>query len=90
MSGSVTSFEQAIKLLLVSFDSTIKSNLSVGLPLDYAIYRAGALDIGPQGQISGDDPYYRAVSDGWGAALQYALRQLPEFRFDLQAGESAP
>ena len=40
------SFEDCLKLLMVSFDSTVKSNLSVGLPLDLHCYRAGSLDLG--------------------------------------------
>lgn len=74
-------FEQAIKLLLVSFDSTIKSNLSVGLPLDYVTYDAESLRFGRQGRIEADDPYYRTISNGWGEALKAAFAQLPEFEF---------
>ncbi len=76
------SFENAIKLLMVSFDSTIKSNLSVGLPLDYVIYRTDALEIGNQDRIADDDPYYTTVSNGWGEALKNAFGQLPDFTFD--------
>lgn len=77
-----TSFEQAIKLLLVSFDSTIKSNLSVGLPLDYVTYDANSLRFGRQGRIEDDDPYYQTISNGWGEALKSAFGQLPEFEFE--------
>jgi len=76
------SFEQALKLLMVSFDSTIKSNLSVGLPLDYITYAADSLAIGHAARIEQDDPYYQAVSSGWGEALSLAFDQLPEFTFD--------
>jgi len=74
-------FEDAVKLLLVSFDSTIKSNLSVGLPLDYATYATDSLEIGHAERIDADDPYYQAVSNGWGEALKLAFDQLPEFKF---------
>jgi len=76
------SFEDAIKLLMVSFDSTIKSNLSVGLPLDYVICRTGEMKIGYQDRIADDDPYYTTVSNGWGEALKAAFGQLPAFQFD--------
>ncbi|MCR9126197.1 MAG: proteasome-type protease [Rhodobacteraceae bacterium] len=76
------SFEQAIKLLLVSFDSTIKSNLSVGLPIDYVIYQNDSFVWGKQARIRDGDPYYSTVSSGWGEALQSAFAQLPDFRFD--------
>lgn len=74
-------FENAIKLLLVSFDSTIKSNLSVGLPIDYVTYGANSLRFGDQGRILRSDPYYQEVSNGWGEALQTAFAQLPDFVF---------
>lgn len=75
------SFEDAVKLLLVSFDSTIKSNLSVGLPLDYVTYSADSLEIGHAERITADDPYFQMVSNGWGEALKLAFNQLPAFQF---------
>ena len=75
------SFENAIKLLLVSFDSTIKSNLSVGLPIDYVTYAGDSLRFGQQGRILDSDPYFQDVSSGWGEALKDAFRQLPDFSF---------
>lgn len=75
------SFEDALNLLLVSFDSTVKANLSVGAPFDYHCYEADSLTIGKTGRIQADDPHYRAVSKGWGDALKAALAKVPEFRF---------
>ena len=62
------SFEDAVKLLMVSFDSTIKANLSVGLPLDVQTYEADSLRIGHERRIEADDPYYLSISTGWGDA----------------------
>lgn len=73
------SFAEAIKLLLVSFDSTIKANLSVGLPLDLMTYEEDSFEPGPKQRIKADDPYFRAISDGWGDALKSALNKLPDF-----------
>jgi len=75
-------FEEAVKLLFVSFDSTIKSNLSVGLPLDYVTYARDSLRIGHTERIEADDPYFQMVSNGWGEALKLAFDQLPGFEFD--------
>ncbi|WP_415403876.1 peptidase [Tateyamaria sp. SN3-11] len=75
------SFEEAIKLLMVSFDSTIKSNLSVGLPLDYITYANDSLAIGHAARVEADDPYFQTVSNGWGEALSLAFDQLPDFKF---------
>lgn len=76
------SFENAIKLLFVSFDSTIKSNLSVGLPLDYVIVERDSMNIAHQARVDRDDPYYQTVSTGWGEALKTAFGRLPDFSFD--------
>ena len=73
-------FEDAIKLLLVSFDSTIKANLSVGLPLDWLVYERDTFREGAKGRIRADDPYFREISSGWGEALRRAFDSLPPFR----------
>lgn len=71
-------FEAAVKLLLVSFDSTVKANLSVGLPLDLCLYEEGSLVAGRTMRIGAGDPSYRAISDGWSDALRAAFMQLPD------------
>lgn len=74
-------FEEAMKLLLVSFDSTIKANLSVGLPFDFHFYRTDSLTTGHTGRIEADNPYFQMISEGWGDALKKALDGLPEYTF---------
>lgn len=73
------SFAETVKLLLVSFDSTLKSNLSVGLPLDLLFYKKDAFDVELNKRIGADDPYYRTISDGWSNALKVAFQSLPDF-----------
>ena len=73
------SFAEAAKLLLVSFDSTAKANLSVGLPLDLAWYEKDSLKMGLRKRVGGDDAYYRTVSEGWSNALRDAFTRLPDF-----------
>ncbi|WCL55589.1 proteasome-type protease [Gimibacter soli] len=73
------SFAEATKLLLLSFDSTLKANLSVGLPLDLQFYEDGSLKAGAEFRIDQNDPYYRAISDGWSDALKAAFASLPDF-----------
>lgn len=77
-------FEAAVKLLMVSFDSTLKANLSVGLPLDLQIYEADSFDLTQQQRqrFEVHDPYYQAISTGWGDALKSAFSALPDFTFD--------
>ncbi|MBA3449159.1 MAG: proteasome-type protease [Pseudaminobacter sp.] len=73
------SFAETVKLLIVSFDSTLKSNLSVGLPLDLLLYEKDTFKVGLKKRIGLDDPYYRTVSDGWSSALKLAFQSLPDF-----------
>jgi putative proteasome-type protease len=73
------SFAAAMKLLLVSFDSTVKANLTVGAPFDYHLYESGSLRAGPRGRIEPDDPWFREIADRWGEALKDALHGLPDF-----------
>ncbi len=74
------SFPETVKLLLVSFDSTIKANLSVGAPLDLLLYDEDSLDGGTRSRFEPDHQYFRIVSDRWGDALKSALAKLPEYR----------
>ena len=73
-------FAETAKLLMVSFDSTVKSNLSVGLPLDLLFYERDTYKVTYRKRIRGDDPYYREVSDGWSDALKSAFKRLPDFK----------
>ena len=73
------SFAEAAKLLLVSFDSTIRSNLSVGLPFDLQFYEKDSFVKGRELRIERDDPYYNTISAGWSEALKEAFTHLPPF-----------
>ena len=73
------SFEAAMKLLLVSFDSTVKANLSVGAPFDFHLYRSDSLHMGHHGRVNATDPYFQEISTGWGVALKEALDSLSDF-----------
>jgi putative proteasome-type protease len=75
------SFEEAVKLMMVSFDSTIKANLSVGHPLDLCAYETDSLEVGAQIRIERYDPYYQHIETGWSDALRRAVDSLPPFSF---------
>ena len=74
------SLEETVKLLLVSFDSTLKSNLSVGLPIDLLYYENDTFRISYEKRIEADDPYLREISEGWSDALKRAFKSLPDFK----------
>jgi len=76
------SFEDAVKLLMLSFDSTIKANLSVGLPLDLHIYEADSYRNGVTRRIEADDVFFEIISSGWGEALRDAFQRLPAYSLE--------
>ncbi|MCF3594013.1 peptidase [Rhodobacteraceae bacterium LMO-12] len=73
------SFPEALRLLLVSFDSTVKSNLSVGLPFDVHVYENDCFSTDRQGRIEAQDAVYHSIASGWGDALKAALDKLPTY-----------
>jgi putative proteasome-type protease len=64
------SLNEAAKCALVSMDSTIKSNLSVGLPLDLVVYETDQLQSDKVVAIDHDNPYYRMLHQSWGQRLR--------------------
>ncbi len=77
------SFEDAVKLLMVSFDSTIKANLSVGMPLDLLVAERDVFEPVHARRIGADNAYFHAISVGWGEALKLAFESLPDYSFYL-------
>ncbi len=72
-------FEDAVKLLMVSFDSTLKANLSVGLPLDLLIVERDTFEPLHERRIDEGDEYFSALSEGWSEALRNAFHSLPKY-----------
>ncbi|MBL4718361.1 MAG: proteasome-type protease [Erythrobacter sp.] len=75
------SLEDAVKLLMVSFDSTLKANLSVGLPLDLQVIERDVFEPKHEHRVNHDDPYFQAISSSWGDALKNAFHSLPDYSF---------
>jgi putative proteasome-type protease len=75
-------FEDAVKLLMVSFDSTLKANLSVGMPLDLLVIARDTFEPLHSRRILDNDKYFNAISSGWGEALKKAFDALPDYRMD--------
>jgi len=72
-----TPLSDAVKCVLVSFDSTMRSNLSVGLPIDLACYTPSALQLEFQQHITQEDPYFSQISRRWGDGLRGVFASLP-------------
>ncbi len=77
------SFDEAIKLLLLSYDSTIRSNLAVDLPIDVQVMHNDSFRAEHQFRIEADDDYFRMLSQKWSDELRDAVSALPAF--DLSA-----
>ena len=72
-----TRLTDGVKLALLSMDSTLRSNLSVGFPLDLLVYRKDGLEIAKRTRIKEDDPYMVQLSRYWSGALRAAYQELP-------------
>ena len=73
-----TPLDEAAKCALVSVDSTLKSNLSVGLPLDLLIYRQGALQSDDIVCIDENNPYFTMIRNTWGRRLREVFESIED------------
>jgi putative proteasome-type protease len=76
-----TSLKEASKCVLVSFDSTMRSNLSVGMPIDLISYEKGSLAIRRRRRFAPGDPYFSALSKDWSEGVRTVFRQLPDLEW---------
>jgi putative proteasome-type protease len=77
-----TSLEEAAKFALISIDSTMRSNVTVGPPIDMIIYRKDALTIKEHHRFKDKDADLIAVHSQWEQALRKSIMELPAIRFD--------
>ena len=77
-----TSIMDAIKCVLVSFDSTMRSNISVGMPIDLACYNLDSFCLNHQYQIANGDPYFNDISQRWSEGLRGVFASLPNPDWD--------
>ena len=72
-----TGLQEATKCTIVSFDSTMRSNISVGLPIDLAVYETDSLKLKLQKRIEESDAYFRMIHTQWGEGLRRVFAELP-------------
>lgn len=72
-----TDLYDAVKLVMISMDSTLRSNLSVGLPLDLLVYQKDSLAVTLRRRITEDDEYFRMIHERWSQSLREAYRAIP-------------
>ena len=85
-----TPLDEAAKCVLVSMDSTLKSNLSVGLPLDLAIYEANRFESSQIVCIDERNPYFQMIRSSWGEKLRQAFESIDDPQWDVDQSAAAP
>ena len=73
-----TKLGDAAKCVLVSFDSTMRSNLSVGMPIDLICYERDSLEIRMRRRFVEGDPYFTSLHLRWSEGTRRVFRELPE------------
>lgn len=77
-----TPLAHAARCALVSMNSTTRSNLTVGPPIDLLIYKKDSLDFGQRMNLTENDPFARQLSESWNQGLVQALENLPNFPWE--------
>lgn len=77
-----TPLELAARCALVSMNSTVRSNLTVGPPIDLLIYQKDRLDFGQRMTMTENDPFAKQLSEAWNHGLTQALDNLPRFPWE--------
>jgi putative proteasome-type protease len=86
-----TPLDEAAKCALVSMDSTLRSNISCGLPLDLLVYEANALRVTKFVQIDSSNQYMQMIRNTWGARLKQVFTEIPDPAWrDSNAAPEAP
>jgi putative proteasome-type protease len=76
-----TTLSDASKCVLVSFDSTMRSNLSVAMPIDLVSYERDALAVKRRHRFEQGDPYFSTLSKEWSEGVRTVFKQLPELKW---------
>ena len=76
-----TSLTDATKCVLVSFDSTMRSNLSVGMPIDLVCYERDSLKLDMRRRFDQGDSYFTALSEEWSEGVRGVFKHLPALKW---------
>lgn len=77
-----TTLEEATKYAVISLDSTMRSNVTVGPPLDVVVYERDSFEVKQKVRLVADDPQLKDIHQRWEQSLRQAVQQLPAIRFD--------
>ncbi len=76
-----TNLEEAAKYALISLDSTMRSNVTVGPPIDLAVYAEGELNLTRRCRLTAENANFRAIRDQWAQTLREGVKALPAVEF---------
>ena len=82
--------DEAAKCVLVSMDSTLKSNLSVGLPLDLCVYEVNRLQSSQVVCIDHENPYFQMIRGSWGEKLRQGFESIEDPQWNVDGTAKAP
>lgn len=85
---SNTPLMEATKCILISFDSTIRSNVSVGLPIDLCVYEKDSLKLSVRHRITESDPYFRDLHTQWSEGLRAIFTQMPDPQWEMSQDDA--
>ena len=78
---TATTLDTAAKYALLSFDATIRSNVTVGPPIEIMLYRKDSFDLTQYRRFSGSDQDLNVIHASWEQSLRRAVEQLPDIDF---------
>jgi len=76
------SLADAARCALVSLDSTMRSNISIGPPLELALYKVDSFELSPHLALKPASPYYASLQKRWNEGLKRAFKRLPKFDWE--------
>jgi putative proteasome-type protease len=82
IASTALSLNDATRLALISFDAALKSNLSVGPPIEVAILPRDTLQFSQQLMLDENSEVFRQINGGWDAAMHAAFEKLPHFAWE--------
>ncbi len=88
--GPETTLEDASRAALVSIDSTIRSNITVGPPVELCIVRAKDFTVSQYLKLQEQDVFYKSITQHWNEGLKGAFTKLPRFPWESLAPELPP
>ena len=82
MIKEATPIGDSARVALLSLDSTMRSDLTVGPPIDFVVYKKDQMHLDYQGRYKLKSPYFKEISDTWATKLSDAIHSLPKFSWE--------